>query len=148
MRINVRVVPGNRLAGAPERLIKALEGAMTLHAYDVLAEANLSIQRGPKTGRVYKRGKVQHRASAPGEPPATDTGRLVSSGHVEPARVTGYTVAATVSWPVDYAAWLEKGWVMKGGTHVAARPYARPAVVKLQPAGRDRVRKALEEASK
>lgn len=33
----------------------------------------------PGTGRVYRRGKVAHRASAPGEPPAVDTGRLRSA---------------------------------------------------------------------
>jgi len=37
------------------------------------------IQRGPKTGRYYKRGSRTHRASAPYEAPATDTGTLVSS---------------------------------------------------------------------
>jgi hypothetical protein len=44
---------------------------------------NLFIQRvsrGGGSGRVYRRGtRRQHRASAPSEYPATDTGRLVNS---------------------------------------------------------------------
>ncbi len=32
--------------------------------------------RGPKSGRVYRRKSVVHRASAPGEAPAIDTGIL------------------------------------------------------------------------
>ena len=40
------------------------------------------IQRGRKTGRIYMKGthqNIPHRASAPGEAPATDTGTLVSN---------------------------------------------------------------------
>lgn len=33
----------------------------------------------PGTGRVYRRGNITHRASAPGHPPAVDTGRLRAS---------------------------------------------------------------------
>lgn len=35
------------------------------------------------TGRTYRRGNVTHQASAPGEPPATNTGRLANSIDVE-----------------------------------------------------------------
>jgi hypothetical protein len=38
-----------------------------------------SMKNSPKTGRVYRRGRKTHRASAPGEPPAVDTGDLVKS---------------------------------------------------------------------
>ena len=39
------------------------------------------VQRGPATGRLYKKYKPQriHRASAPGQYPMSDTGRLASS---------------------------------------------------------------------
>ena len=38
-----------------------------------------AMQNSPASGRVYKRGNVEHRASAPGESPAIDTGNLVGS---------------------------------------------------------------------
>jgi hypothetical protein len=37
-----------------------------------------SMSRGTKTGRKYTRGKKDHRASAPGEAPAVDSGELIS----------------------------------------------------------------------
>jgi hypothetical protein len=37
------------------------------------------VSGGDKHGRIYRRGNVVHRASAPGEFPATDHGRLVNS---------------------------------------------------------------------
>lgn len=63
----------------------------------------------PGTGRTYSRGKtVEHRASAPGEPPAPDTGRLRASITTEVLRgareVVGYVTANT-----EYAAGLELG---------------------------------------
>lgn len=147
MEIKVKISHGGKI-GFPERMIKALAGAMTLHAFDVMREANVSILKGPKTGRLYTRGKVSHRASAPGEAPATDFGHLVSSGRVNQATIEGYVATATVGWTAIYAGWLEKGWVMKNGTHVAARPFARPAIIKMQESGGRRVRAAIREASK
>lgn len=63
----------------------------------------------PGSGQVYQRGKtVEHRASAPGEPPAPDTGRLRASVTTEVVRgvseVTGYVAVNT-----EYAAHLELG---------------------------------------
>lgn len=147
MKVRLRVSRRGKI-GSPERLMKVLAGAMTAHAFDVMNEGNRSILKGPKTGRFYKRGRVSHRASAPGEAPATDLGHLVSSGRVNSASVEGYVVKATVGWTAIYAGWLEKGWVMKNGTHVAARPYARPAVIKKLESGTLRVRAAIREALK
>ena len=47
----------------------------------IRGEAIKSIQSGSKTGRTYKRYNPTrtHRASAPGEAPASDTGNLVSN---------------------------------------------------------------------
>jgi hypothetical protein len=140
MRMGVTLVTKEDLKSASKNVIKALARAMVLHARDVLAEAQASIQRGPKTGRVYRRGKISHRASAPGEPPATDTGRLVSSGHVGLAKVKGKSVSATVEFPVEYAVFLEKGSI-----HMEPRPFLRPAALKLMESGRERIRQALKE---
>ena len=39
----------------------------------VEGEAKQSIQRGTKSGKLYKRRSVVHQASAPGEAPASDS---------------------------------------------------------------------------
>lgn len=57
-----------------------------------------------KSGRQYRRGGKVHTASAPGEPPASDTGRLVQSVRVDhkPAET-----AAIVGVGALYARYLE-----------------------------------------
>ena len=82
-----------------------------------------SIKRGIKTGTTYEKYKPRrtHRASAKGEPPATDTGRLASSitqertGHAE----------AEVGSTVKYSKFLEFGT-----RDMDERPWLRPALKK------------------
>jgi hypothetical protein len=62
-------------ADAQAEARKAVEAT----AIEVRGEIVRGYQRGPASGRVYVRGNVTHQASAPGEAPATDTGRLASS---------------------------------------------------------------------
>lgn len=75
------------------------------------------ILQPPKSGRIYKRNTVSHQASAPGESPANDTGRLAGSVTTtyDIPNITGYINVSTA-----YAAALEYGTA-----RVAARPYAR-----------------------
>jgi HK97 gp10 family phage protein len=77
-----------------------------------------SIQRDPKTGRVY--GK--HRASAPGEPPATDKGQLVRSITMSVEDRDG-EVVGLIKASAPYAAHLEFGT-----SKMAARPYMQPGL--------------------
>lgn len=83
-------------------------------------EGNRLILEGPKTGRRYRRRGVIHQASAPGEPPASDTGRLVQSARLElhPDQLMGQ-----VQWSTEYAASLEYGTA-----RMAPRPYGSVAV--------------------
>lgn len=78
---------------------------------------------GPRNGRVYQKrqykGKILHRASAPGEPPATDTGNLAGSIY---SRMTG-NLTGEIGATAEYAAVLELG-----GAHIAPRPALTPAV--------------------
>lgn len=69
----------------------------------------------PGSGRVYRRGNVRHRASAPGEPPATDTGYLLNSVGTEI-----YELQAYVGNTAQYALYLERGT-----RHIAPRPFVR-----------------------
>lgn len=64
-------------------------------------------------------GAKLHRASAPGEAPAVDTGNLTNSVEV---RMTGKTTAE-ITFTAEYAAALEFG-----GAHVAPRPFLGPSV--------------------
>jgi HK97 gp10 family phage protein len=85
------------------------------------------VLRGTKSGRRYRRRGVIHQASAPGEAPASDTGRLVQSIRVkhEPGSKRAIVVAST-----RYAVDLEFGT-----RHMAARPFLRPAVQAIEREG-------------
>ena len=91
-------------------------------------------QRGPATGRVYTRGNITHQASAPGEAPATDTGRLASGTEF---RMT-CDLSAEVGNSVLYGPFLE--W---GTQKIAPRPLWRPAVIEAGPKFRARLETAL-----
>jgi len=78
------------------------------------------ITQTPKTGLIYRRRGVEHQASAPGEAPASDTGRLVNSTRIE------YDVpqlSADVVVSTEYAHALEYGTQT-----IEPRPFARPAL--------------------
>ena len=89
-------------------------------ASDIEADAKLSIQTGPKTGRVYELygPRRTHQASAPGEAPATDIGNLVNGIHTKPiSKLESHVISSA-----DYSADLEYGT-----TKMAARPFMTPA---------------------
>lgn len=88
-------------------------------ANTVTAEAKRSLAQGGK-GRQYGR----HRASAPGDPPATDTGRLVTSIGNELA-TDEKGLHARVGTNVKYALFLELGT-----RRMAPRPFLRRALAK------------------
>lgn len=76
----------------------------------------------PGRGRTYTRGNVTHVASAPGDPPAVDTGRLRASISSELAR-DAQGLHARVGSRYDVALFLELGT-----RRMAARPFLRPAL--------------------
>ncbi len=85
----------------------------------------------PKTGRTYRRRGVTHVASAPGQPPASDTGRLAGSGSVV---LHADALTARVNFATIYARALEIGT-----ERMAPRPYARPSLVENRSAIEDAV---------
>lgn len=106
--INVTFKGDNKDIGAIIRRIAfAIEAQMKL------------LMTGPKTGREYKRGARTHIASAPGEPPAVDTGFLINSIQT----VVISDTQAEITIPAEYAAILEFG-----GGDIAERPFVRPAI--------------------
>ena len=133
-----------------ERAEKELEKAILATAFKINEDIKKAIQGPPKTGHMYYRipgdkymtirkdaidgpivavfrasGKqnlsLTHRASAPGEAPATDTGFLVSSINFN--QLTPLMVV--VESRLKYAYWLEFGT-----KKIKPRPSWRPAVEK------------------
>jgi HK97 gp10 family phage protein len=132
-------------------LHRALGTAVAGAALLVESEMKRSLQQGPKSGRLYRRGSITktrtkglaglglrrvkgqanrviaganfHRASAPGEAPATDTGYLVNhiSAAIDQPRLRALVGVQDVS-VVIYAPMLEFGTI-----HMAARPFVAPA---------------------
>ena len=107
----------------------------------VVDEGNRLIRDPPKTGAVYTtrfftRGRgpsrvvipvgerAPHQASAPGESPARDTGRLQSSGNVQ------FDESAQKS----YAAWSSKvaRFMELGTDRIEPRPFARKSLFSLR----------------
>ena len=95
----------------------ALDEAIKKAGYLVRNTAIDKISHGSRKGRLYKRGKILHRASAVGEFPKTDTGRLVNS-----IRVDHSYLKVEVGSDVSYAGILETKDALKGG-----RPWLEPS---------------------
>lgn len=130
VRINVPQIDTARLDAEMQR---ALEPTMMGAAKLVENDAKASIASGPKTGRIYTtrfmtsratgrifptEQRVPHQASAPGEAPATDEGKLVGS-------IFGGArgLVAWVEVRSHYGRWLEFGT-----RRIQPRPFLIPAV--------------------
>jgi len=143
MTVTIRLEGSKQL----QRELRRLSGDIREEAGDVVkavavemrADIVKSIERGPASGRTYthyfytnKNGKLvqgrerakPHTASAPGQAPMSDGGRL--AGSITFDRTGDLT--ATVGSKLDYAFWLEYGT-----SRMAARPFFRPAVERMRP---------------
>ena len=87
-----------------------------------------------KSGRIYHRPGGSHRASAPGESPAIDSGRLAESLTVFRRSTFQWYVGSDV----EYAPWLEYGTYS-----IAPRPYLRPAAARFKPIANQRIQAVL-----
>lgn len=96
------------------------------------------IQRGPASGRVYEKYSPRrtHQASAPGQPPMTDTGTLVRSIYFDLQ-----PLSATVGSRLVYAHYLEYGT-----RRMAARPVWRQEVKRATAKLRGRIEANLRAA--
>jgi hypothetical protein len=114
--------------------------AVDATALETLTDVRKAIQGPPKTGREYPRGvngdKI-HRASAPGQAPATDTGALVASTYF--TKVDDLTAA--IGSRLDYAFFLEFG-TMK----MEPRPSWVPAAERNAPRLQKRLEKIIAQA--
>ena len=124
------------LRSMPGELAPEVKKAVTRGTLAVHAEAIKRVQRGPASGRVYVRRGIAHRASAPGQAPATDTGRLVAS--IVPV-IDSDGFGGRVQARVLYAKFLEFGTLK-----MAARPFMLPSLE----AKRDAIVKLLADAAR
>lgn len=78
------------------------------------------VQRGPATGRTYRKSAPRrvHTASSPGEYPASDTGRLASSIKLQLPMVGSRNPVGQVYTNLRYGVYLELGTVK-----MRARPF-------------------------
>jgi phage gpG-like protein len=125
-----------RLKGAPKEALDVISKLIAKAALNISNDAKRRIAKGPKTGRIYyyatgglpgeaefiKRGKP-HRASAPGESPATDTGALMNSIITRSKELV--TEAGT---DIKYAPGLEFGT-----ENIEPRPFLQPAIDEVWP---------------
>lgn len=96
-----------------------------------------SMVEEPKTGRIYTRpGGRLHQASAPGEAPARDTGKLIDSMKVRMSDA-GWTAVVGASAP--YARYLEQGT-----SRMLPRPAWEPARQRIEKPFIMALRRALE----
>jgi HK97 gp10 family phage protein len=109
-------------------------------AQNIRTTAIKSIQRGPKSGIVYDKTNPNrtHRASAPGQAPASDTGRLANSITAE---ISGK--AATITAGTEYAAPLEFGT-----RDIEPRPFMVPAMEQERPKFNARLQKIVDAGTK
>lgn len=149
MDFSVKVDGLDKIQKASDRVktevVKELQKALYASALKVQREAQDSIRKGQKSGRIYKRGDKIHRASAPGEAPASDTGRLVNSitahlNKISMNKLESFVVAGR--GVVKYARMLEFGTAK-----IAARPFMLPAFEKNRRWIQERLNKAVRTAA-
>ena len=139
-RISVELVGEKKLqqalAQAAADVKNAAEIAVVGTALELRGNIVKSIARGPASGRVYEKYNPRrtHQASARGEFPMTDTGRLANSIYFE--RLGSLTAA--VGSTLAYAVYLEYK-----PSNVGGRPFFRPAVEEIRPIFMKRIEKAL-----
>ena len=119
-------------------------GAVT-RAYKVGGKRAQAYQAAGARSRVVG-GKLRvttgyqfHRASAPGEAPAIDLGKLRASGEAD---MVGES-AAMVSYSAVYAARQEMGGSDSRGVNIEARPYLKPEAEDAQPRFETRMKDML-----
>lgn len=126
-----------------ERARKRVEQSIKASGKNINKDVGDAIRRSKKTGKVYSRsaGNLSdtHRASAPGEAPANDTGNLASQIYFrQDDRLT-----VTVGSRAKYAAALEFGT-----SKIDPRPAWVPAVERERPKLLARLTRVLSEEAR
>lgn len=131
MATTIVEVSFNRFAELAGLLPGLVDMEVEATAKDIQTDVYLDMA-GPKSGRWYDHNR--HRASAPGEAPAMDTGTLANSIDTERESPGAWVVFTNV----DYAEYLEFGTV-----HIAPRPAFVPAAERNAQGFTDRIADAI-----
>jgi HK97 gp10 family phage protein len=130
--------------------IPLISPALHKNLNTVIKKAALNIQatakknmRKPGRGRLYARYRggrspILHRASAPGDYPATDTGRLLSSIATDFSDLT-----AEIGSHVNYSGFLEAGT-----SKMQARPWLLPSLKENEKSIEAMIDQAINESMK
>lgn len=129
----------SQLADLSEDADLVMFEVMTTVLTETKAEAVRGIQGGPASGVTYQKYNPRrvHTASAPGQYPATDTGRLASS--VTAILPTRARLVGEVGTAVMYGRHLEFGT-----SRMAARPWLLPSFEKAKIGVERRLKAAIE----
>lgn len=135
----------------PRRAKESIMQELIAGSQDIRTEMIQSMRNTPRTGKTYRRGGVTHKASAPGNPPAPDTGGLISRIIVD-VRENEVEVGASLGGPkpLKYPPFLEFGAARitpTGGRSILfPRPFMLPALRKKQRGIERRVSTVLQQA--
>lgn len=142
MRVKVKIVDKRQQAikEISEKYSHALASVIFQSANFCRNHAIQNIARGTKTGQLYTRNGIQHRASAVGEYPATDTGELIASIAVE---IDTNKLGASVQATAPHAKYLEFGT-----SKMRARPFLQPSAEATRPRMKAFLRKMLSAGKK
>lgn len=114
------------LAAAKAEYNRRAKRAITLGVLFFEREVKKELSK-PGTGRSYPRGRKVHIASAPGEPPAVDTGQLRAS-------ITHLVEVEFLKYVGHVGSNLDKATHLEFGTkNMAARPFLRTTLARIQP---------------
>lgn len=121
------------LRSATKQAEAEIERIVVETAETVAGNAKRSIQRGPAGGRTYNLSDPNrvHQASAPNQPPMSDTGRLANSIETQHEGLESY-----VYTPVEYGLYLELGT-----SRMEARPWLFPALERERPQFHNRLKR-------
>lgn len=111
------------LQNIPKQNSDELDKLLSLMALDTQNNAIEGINKGNRTGKVYKRRTISHRASAAGEYPKTDTGQLTRNIILKKEDKSHYTVGSRRGAPHGF-------WLEFGTRFMAARPWLKPSFEK------------------
>jgi HK97 gp10 family phage protein len=114
------------LTVAEMQLVQEFDKKLYKAALMIDSQAKKNIQGGSRSGRIYKRRSVTHQASAPGEYPKTDTGKLARSIFTERRGLLHYVVGSRGSG-APHGRWLEFGTI-----HMRARPWLSRAAIEVR----------------
>ena len=103
-------------------MLESVDQYLEYAATDCEKKIKKSITSGSKSGEQYTRNNTIHQASAPGEAPANDTGKLAGSVKAKKINKNHYQVDIAA----EYALYLEFG-----NSRIQARPFIIPAFLNV-----------------